>query len=55
MLQQNVAELKEQYLKIMADPIFIQEFDALLADYVGRPTPLFKAERLSKEFNSNIY
>jgi tryptophan synthase beta chain len=55
MLQQNVAELKEQYLKIMADPIFIQEFDALLADYVGRPTPLFKAERLSKEFNTNIY
>jgi tryptophan synthase beta chain len=55
MLQQNVAELKEQYLKIMADPTFIQEFDALLADYVGRPTPLFKAERLSKEFNTNIY
>lgn len=55
MLQQNVAELKEQYLKIIADPTFIQEFDALLADYVGRPTPLFKAERLSKEFNTNIY
>lgn len=55
MLQQNVAELKEQYLKIMADPSFIQEFDDLLADYVGRPTPLFKAERLSKEFNTNIY
>jgi tryptophan synthase beta chain len=55
MLQQNVAELKEQYLKIMADPTFIQAFDALLADYVGRPTPLFKAERLSKEFNTNIY
>lgn len=55
MLQQNVAELKEQYLKIMADPSFIREFDNLLADYVGRPTPLFKAERLSKEFNTNIY
>lgn len=55
MLQQNVAELKEQYLKIMTDPSFIEEFDALLADYVGRPTPLFKAERLSKEFNTNIY
>ncbi len=55
MLQQNVAELKEQYLKIIADPTFIQAFDALLADYVGRPTPLFKAERLSKEFNTNIY
>ncbi|MFN3301017.1 MAG: tryptophan synthase subunit beta [Sediminibacterium sp.] len=55
MLQRNVAELKEQYLKIMAEPAFIQEFELLLKDYVGRPTPLFKAERLSAEFNSNIY
>ena len=55
MLQQNVAELKEQYLKIMAEPTFIQEFDLLLKDYVGRPTPLFKADRLSAEFNTNIY
>ncbi len=55
MLQQNVTELKEQYLKIMADPAFITEFDLLLKDYVGRPTPLFKAERLSAEFNTNIY
>jgi len=55
MLQQNVVELKEQYLKIMAEPAFIQEFDLLLKDYVGRPTPLFKAERLSAEFNTNIY
>lgn len=55
MLQRNVAELKEQYLKIMAEPSFIQEFELLLKDYVGRPTPLFKAERLSAEFNTNIY
>jgi tryptophan synthase beta chain len=55
MLQRNVAELKEQYLKIMAEPAFIQEFELLLKDYVGRPTPLFKAERLSAEFNTNIY
>ena len=39
----------------MAEPAFVQEFNLLLKDYVGRPTPLFKAERLSVEFNSNIY
>lgn len=55
MLQQNVAELKEQYLKIMAEPDFIEEFDLLLKDYVGRPTPLFKAERLSAQYHTNIY
>lgn len=55
MLQRNVAELKEQYLQIMSEPAFVKEFDALLKDYVGRPTPLFKADRLSKEFNTNIY
>jgi len=55
MLQQNVAELKEQYLKIMAEPDFVREFDLLLKDYVGRPTPLFKAERLSAQYNTNIY
>ncbi|HLD53643.1 MAG TPA: tryptophan synthase subunit beta [Sediminibacterium sp.] len=55
MLQRNVTELKEQYLKIMAEPSFVQEFELLLKDYVGRPTPLFKAERLSAEFNTNIY
>jgi tryptophan synthase beta chain len=55
MLQRNVAELKEQYLQIMSDPVFVKEFNSLLKDYVGRPTPLFKADRLSKEFNTNIY
>ena len=55
MLQRNVAELKENYLKIMAEPSFQEEFRLLLKDYVGRPTPLFYAERLSAEFNSNIY
>ena len=55
MLQRNVAELKENYLKIMAEPSFQEEFRLLLKDYVGRPTPLFYAERLSAELNSNIY
>lgn len=55
MLHRNVAELREQYLNIMNDPSFIQAFEALLKDYVGRPTPLFLAERLSKEFGAAIY
>jgi tryptophan synthase beta chain len=55
MLHSNVAELKEKYLQIMAEPAFQQEFQLLLTDYVGRPTPLFYAERLSALHNANIY
>ena len=55
MLFKNVETLKAEYLKIMGDPTFIAEVDALLKDYVGRPTPLFFAERLSKEIGANIY
>ena len=55
MLYPNVKQLKEQYLRIMYDPVFQQEFQQLLRDYVGRPTPLFFAERLSKKHHTNIY
>ncbi len=55
MLHRNVAELKERYLSIMEEASFQKEFQLLLKDYVGRPTPLFLAERLSKEFNTSIY
>ena len=55
MLYSNVETLKTQYLQIMQDPIFQAEFQALLKDYVGRPTPLFLAERLSKEIGATIY
>ncbi len=55
MLYPNVKQLKEQYLQIMYDPVFQQEFQQLLRDYVGRPTPLFFAERLSKKHHTNIY
>lgn len=55
MLHRNVAELKSKYLEIMYDSAFQQEFQQLLKDYVGRPTPLFLAERLSKEFGATIY
>lgn len=55
MLYPNVKELKDNYLKIMNDPSFKQEFDDLLRDYVGRPTPLYYASRLSEKYNTNIY
>ena len=55
MLYGNVEELKNKYLEIMKDPGFQAEFHALLKDYVGRPTPLFLAERLSKEIGATIY
>lgn len=55
MLHRNVEELKARYLDIMYEASFQKEFQLLLTDYVGRPTPLFLAERLSKEYHTNIY
>lgn len=42
-------ELQDVYKKLKADPVFKAQLDADLADYVGRPTPLYFAERLSSE------
>lgn len=55
MLYPNVEELRLNYLKIMAEPSFQDEFHALLKDYVGRPSPLYFAKRLSKKYNTKIY
>lgn len=55
MLHRNVEELKSQYLTIMHSAEFQEEFHQLLRDYVGRPTPLFYAERLSNHYQTNIY
>ena len=55
MLYPNVEELRQNYLKITEEPEFQAEFDALLKDYVGRPTPLYFAERLSAQYNTKIY
>ncbi len=55
MLYPNVEELRSRYLDIMAEPAFQKEFQFLLKDFVGRPTPLFKAERLSAKYQTNIY
>lgn len=55
MLYPNVKELQEKYLTIMSDASFKKEFEQLLKDYVGRPTPLFLAERLSEKYQAQIY
>lgn len=55
MLYPNVEELRTNYLSIIESKDFKREFDYLLRNYVGRPTPLFLAERLSEKYKSKIY
>jgi len=55
MLHPNVEELRTRYLDIMAQPDFQAEFDDLLRNYVGRPTPLYLAKRLSEKYGTTIY
>lgn len=55
MLHNNVQHLKDNYLKIIKEKKFKKEFNALLKDYVGRPTPLYLAARLSEKYYTNIY
>jgi tryptophan synthase beta chain len=55
MLHRNVEELRTKYLDIIYEDSFQKEFQQLLRDYVGRPTPLYLAERLSNQFNTTIY
>lgn len=55
MLYPNVEELRSRYLNIMQEESFQKEFRQLLKDYVGRPTPLYFAERFSQKFGAKIY
>ena len=55
MLHHNVNELKESYIEIIESEQFQKEFKNLLKDYVGRPTPLYFAKRLSEKYKTNIY
>lgn len=55
MLYPNVEELRQRYLDIMYEDSFQEELNQLLKDYVGRPTPLFFAERLSAHYGTRIY
>ncbi len=55
MLYPNVLELQQNYLSIINEEGFKEQFNKLLKDYVGRPTPLFLAERLSEKYGAKIY
>ncbi|MEQ8881105.1 MAG: tryptophan synthase subunit beta [Cyclobacteriaceae bacterium] len=55
MLYPNVEELRQNYLQIIKEPSFQAQFKSLLKDYVGRPTPLYFANRLSEKFGAKIY
>jgi len=55
MLYGNVEELRSRYLDILNDIAFRKEFELLLKDYAGRPTPLYFADRLSEKYGSKIY
>lgn len=55
MLHRNVEELRSRYLEIIYDESFQKAFRDLLRDYVGRPTPLYFAQRLSAQFKTRIF
>jgi tryptophan synthase beta chain len=55
-LMPAITELNEAYQRYMQDPEFLAELDADLKDYVGRPSPLYHAERWSKHLGgAQIY
>ena len=55
MLYPNVEELQKRYLEIMNEDSFKAEFQSLLKNYVGRPSPLYFAKRLSDKYKTKIY
>jgi tryptophan synthase beta chain len=55
MLHRNVEELRLNYLKIIEEESFQKEWRDMLRDYVGRPTPLYHAKRLSEKYGREIY
>jgi len=55
MMYSNIDELRRNYLKIIESDSFRKEFDDLLRDYAGRPSPLYYASRLSEHYQTNIY
>ena len=55
MLYPNVAELQENYVQIIESKEFQEEYKNLLEYYVGRPTPLYFAKRLSEKYSTNIF
>lgn len=54
-LHRCVQELQDTYLQVLQSESFRQEYDQLLRDYVGRPSPLYLASRLSEKYGCKIY
>lgn len=55
MLYPNIEQLTERYLSIMSESSFKIEFNQLLKNYVGRPTPLYYAKRFSEKYKTKVY
>jgi tryptophan synthase beta chain len=55
MMYTNIDELRRRYLEIMESSEFKNEFNQLLKDYVGRPSPLYYAGRLSEHYGTKIF
>lgn len=55
MLQENIQELQGKYLHILQDEDFKKQMNQLLQDYVGRPTPLYLCNYLSKKHKAHVY
>jgi tryptophan synthase beta chain len=55
MMHKNINELQERYLEILESEEFMKEYELLLHDYVGRPTPLYQAQKLSAKYGFTIY
>lgn len=54
-LHRCVEELQNTYLDVLQSEDFKREYDQLLRDYVGRPSPLYQAKRLSEKYGCRIY
>jgi tryptophan synthase beta chain len=55
LLFNNIDELEQNYLRITNSEAFLKEYNDLLENYVGRPTPLYLAKNISEKFNTKIY
>lgn len=55
MLHANVEELRNNYLKIMDSEAFRADYQYLMKHYVGRPSPLYPAPRLSEKYSTRVY
>lgn len=54
-LQSCIEELRENYLKVLESKEFKDEYMELLRDYVGRPSPLYLARRMSEKYGCKLY